>query len=100
MLGLAPTPASAGTDPPPVTEVTIDDDRTITMNTTLTPGVNAFHITSTKNSAFQLGIRAAGYSKRELATDLNASFGENDLKALKRFEKKVVLPGRRPQLGA
>lgn len=92
MIGLTSTPASAGA-PPPVTEVSIDDDREITMNTTLTPGVHAFHITSTKRSAFQLAIRAAGYSKRELTKDVNAAFGKNDLKALRRFERKTTLLG-------
>lgn len=93
MLGLTPTPASAGDTPPPVTAVSIDDDRMITMNTTLTPGLNAFDITSTKNSAFQLAIRGPGYTKRELAKDVNDGFGKNDLKAIKRFEKNTTLLG-------
>lgn len=92
MLVLTPTPASAG-EGPPVTEVSIDDDRMITMNTTLPPGVNAFHITSTKDSAFQVAIRAPGYTKKELAADVNATFGENDMKALRRFEKNTELLG-------
>lgn len=93
MWGLAAAPASAGVAPPPVTEVSIDDARIITMNTTLTPGLHAFHVTSTKNSAIQFGIRAPGYSKKRLASDANAAFGRNNLKALKRFERKVTFLG-------
>ena len=92
MLVLTPSPTSAGIGPP-LTEVSIDDDRMITMTTTLPPGVNAFHIVSTKNSAFQLAIRAPGYTKKELASDVNATFGDNDMKALKRFEKNTDFLG-------
>ena len=98
MLGLAPTPASAGTDPPPVTEVTIDDDRTITMNTTLAPGLNAFHITSTKGSDFQLGIRAPGYSKKEMASDVNAPSGTQRPQGAQAVREERHPAGRRPQL--
>ena len=93
MLGLTPTPASAGDAPPPVTEVSIDDDRDDHDEHDVDAGVHAFHITSTKRSAFQLATRATGYSKRELVKDVNDAFGKNDLKALKRFEKNVTFLG-------
>lgn len=94
MMAMTPTSASAGEiTPPPLTEVSIDDSRMITMNTTLTPGLNTFSVTSTKQSDFQLAVRAPGYSKRELSSDVNAAFGKNNLKALKRFEKNTTLLG-------
>lgn len=93
-IGLAPTPVQAlGAVAPPVTEVTIDDAHVITMNTTLTPGLNTFHITSTKLAGFQLVVLKPGYTHAEVASDVNAAFNDDNMAALRRFQKKTTLLG-------
>lgn len=73
--------------------VSISAKHVLTMPTTIRPGVNKFVVSSVKDGAFQLLTLAAGYTPAKFADDINAAFGKNDVKALKRFEKFTILLG-------
>jgi hypothetical protein len=86
----------------PTVRVHIDGHRTIRMPHRLRPGVHRIRVRSTKESSFQL-LRVHGhYTKRMLAHDVNAGLNSNDssspagLRALRRFERHVVLLGGVP----
>jgi hypothetical protein len=73
--------------------VTIDSQRTITIPTTIQPGVNEFRITSAKASSFQIIQVAEGYTVEQAGADVEKGLNKGDVKALKRFEKNVILFG-------
>jgi hypothetical protein len=77
-------------------QVSISGKRVITMPSTLRPGVHKFVISSVKGSSFQLLRAKAGYTTQKAAHDINAAFGKNDLKALKRFEANTQFLGGVP----
>jgi hypothetical protein len=86
----------------PTVRVHIDNHRRIHMPLRLRPGVHRFQVRSAKQASYQL-IRAHGhYTKRMLAHDVNAGLNSNDssspagLRALRRFERHVVLLGGVP----
>ena len=74
-------------------QVSISSTHVLTMPTTLRPGVNKFVISSVKDGGFQLLKAKAGYTPEKAAADINAAFGKNDMKALKRFEANTTFLG-------
>jgi hypothetical protein len=74
-------------------QVSIDAKHVITMPTTLPPGISKFVVSSVKAGAFQLVTADPGYTPEKAAADINAAFGKNDMKALKRFENRTTLLG-------
>jgi hypothetical protein len=92
----APAEAAQATDP---IEVSIKK-RVITMPTTIQPGVNEFHVTTTSHASdFQLLMPAAGYTTEEAARDAEKGIEQGRLRALRRFEANVTLYGGAPALG-
>ncbi len=84
-------PAEAGE--PAAVEVTIDAARDVSMPDTIQPGVNTFHITSEKESAYQLLLPDAGYSLDQAVNDIEKGIEQGRVKPFKRFERKVTLYG-------
>lgn len=74
-------------------QVSIDATHVITMPTTLAPGITKFVVSSVKSAGFQLLTADPGYTPEKAAADINAAFGKNDMKALKRFEARTTLLG-------
>lgn len=89
------TAADAASNPPTI-KVWVTKHRMVHMTTQMHPGVHRFAVRSAKESGFQLAQLAPGYTKREVARDVNLGLNAQDkpnLKALKRFERNVTLLG-------
>lgn len=96
----AATPSSASAPPaPPTVQVFVTQGHVVRMPTRLRPGVHRFVVRSRAAAAFQLVKPRAGYTKREVSHDVNRGFSGSEspdpagLRAIKRFERNVVLIG-------
>jgi len=77
-------------------EVFVRRDHTVVMPTEIRPGVSKFVIKSRRAAGFQVVQAAPGYTKREAARDINASFTGDNLKPFRRFEANLTLLGGMP----
>lgn len=91
LVAAAGPPASAASGP--TTHVWVTASHKLVMPSTLRPGVHRFHVYSAQPAALQLVRPRPGYSKKQACADINAALGQNDLNALKRFERHLVLLG-------
>lgn len=85
-------PDAAKAEATPVA-VSVSGARSITMPTTVQPGVNEFVVTSAKPSAFQVASLAEGYTVDEAAADIEKGLERGKMGALKRFEANTTFFG-------
>lgn len=77
-------------------QVLVRGNHTVAMPDRIRPGVTKFVVSSRRAAGFQLAQAAPGYTKREAARDINAAFGKNNMRALRRFERNMRLLGGMP----
>jgi hypothetical protein len=81
---------------PPTVSVHITKKHKLMMPQRMRPGTHKFVISSADEAGFQLAKPAPGYTKREVAFDLNRALVKGKVPALKRFERNIVLAGGAP----
>ena len=88
----ASAPAQAVTAP---VQVTISKGRSVSMPTTVQPGINTFHVLAKnkRGSSFQLVQPAAGYTPQDAARDIEKGLEQGKVGPLKRFEANITLLG-------
>jgi hypothetical protein len=94
--GTAQAAGDAGGPAGQTVRVTVRANHTIAMPAEIRPGATRFVVSSPRPAGFQIAQAAPGYTKREAARDINAAFNDNNMRALRRFERNMTLLGGMP----